>query len=358
MNKLWPLVFGNAEFEAHEEHLKFQYRFLCFVMLASATITGLIAAGTCFGASSIDPRHIRSMSVFAGVSILFWFLLRGHKARFTPLAWSYEAFCMLENISALYFVAEDEFRAVWFLTNIPGVYLLLGQRPGFYISAFTFIGLALGNSILPSPYSPTALITLLSSVVFLAVFFHFYADRSISYYVRMRDSNIQLYHLAMHDPLTGVFNARAYYQICDRLIAQGQRTQAPYAVLFVDLDHFKQINDRHGHATGDLVLKKTAECIGASIRASDTMGRVGGEEFSVFLPDTPTEGALRVAEHLRASVEQMAIEIAPGQRLSLTASVGVACGRGGEQTLHEIQEKADLAMYNAKKAGRNRVSSL
>lgn len=358
MNRLGPLIFGNAEFEAHEEHLEFQYRFLCFVMLASAAITGLIVAGTRIGANAIDPQHIRSMGIFTGVSILFWLLLRGHKARFTRLAWSYEAFCMLENISALYFVTGDEFRAVWFLTNIPGVYLLLGQRAGFVISAFTFLGLALGNPILPAPYSPTALITLLSSVVFLAVFFHFYADRSISYYVRMRDSNRQLYHMAMHDPLTGVFNARAYYQICDRLIAQGKRSQAPYAVLFVDLDHFKQINDRHGHATGDLVLKKTAECIRTSIRASDTMGRVGGEEFSVFLPDTPNEGALRVAEHLRASVEQMSVEIAPGQMLRLTASVGVACGRGGEQTLHEIQEKADLAMYDAKKAGRNRVSSL
>lgn len=356
MSRFNKLLFGNVEFEASEEHLEFQYRFLCIVILVGAMLTGLLVMGAHSEVNKINPLHVRSMSVFTLGSVVFWLVLRGRKQWFLRVGWAYELFCMLEYISALYYVSEDEFRVVWFLTNIPGVYLLLGKRVGLVITLATAIGLAVGNSYLPAPYSPNAVATLLCSVIYLGLFFHFYADRSISYFLRMRESNTQLYELAMHDQLTGVLNARAYYQVCDKMILLAQRSGAAYSVLFVDLDHFKSVNDTYGHAAGDLVLQTAARCVADNLRKSDSLGRIGGEEFSVFLPNTGMEPAVQIAEKIRRAIEALAIQIAPDVRLKISASIGVACRLGNAQTLKDIQQQADSAMYEAKRGGRNRVS--
>jgi diguanylate cyclase (GGDEF)-like protein len=163
--------------------------------------------------------------------------------------------------------------------------------------------------------------------------------------------------MAMHDPLTGVLNARAYYQTCDGLLLQLQRSGQDYAVLFVDLDHFKRVNDTHGHAAGDQVLKAAASCIGRNLRSSDWLGRVGGEEFSVFLPDTSLEAALQVAEKIRRSLELMEIPLEHGTLLRVTASLGVAARHPTLRNLAQLQAQADCAMYEAKKSGRNRVTA-
>lgn len=358
MGMLSTLLFGQITFESNEEYLEFQFKFLCIVIVAGAILTGLLVIGSHSAVNPIDSNHVRSMSIFTWGSLGLWLLLRGRKTWFIGLAWSYECLCLLEYISALYYVSEDEFRVVWFLTNIPGVYLLLGCRPGMVITACTALGLALGNAYLPAPYSPNAMATLLSSVIYLGIFFHLYANRAISFYLRMRESNRELYRLAMHDHLTGVFNAKAYYQFCDQLISLAGRSAAPYSVLFIDLDHFKAVNDTYGHATGDKVLQSAAHCIGKSIRSSDSLGRVGGEEFSVFLPNTTQESALGVAENIRRAIESLNIEIAELGTLRITASIGVAGNLPEVSAMQEIQKRADQAMYKAKRAGRNRVAYL
>lgn len=357
MGRFSKLIFGNVQFETSEEYLEFQFKFLCIIVIAGAALTGLLIVGSCSGANVIAPAHVRSMMLFTTLSLVVWAFLRGRKQWFLPLAWLYETLCLLEYISALYYVSADEFRAIWFLTNLPGVYLLLGQRVGFVITILTGCGLAYGNQFLPAPYSPNAIATLVSSILFTGLFFHFYADRSVSYFVRMRESNKQLYYLAMHDQLTGVLNARAYYEICDKLIQVAKRSSAPYSVLFIDLDHFKSVNDTYGHAAGDLVLKTAANCISQNIRTSDALGRVGGEEFSLFLPNTELNAAVSVAEQIRKAVESLNIVLSSEESLHITASIGVARNHHSDQSMQDIQKQADLAMYKAKKGGRNRVSA-
>ena len=135
------------------------------------------------------------------------------------------------------------------------------------------------------------------------------------------------------------------------------RTGRAYAVMFVDLDHFKSVNDTHGHAAGDAVLKAVAACMQGAIRQSDALGRIGGEEFSIFMPDTDRAGALHLAEALRAAIE--ALEPSIGERhLHITASIGVAVCEGAPEDIQRIQQRADQAMYLAKQGGRNRVSLL
>jgi diguanylate cyclase (GGDEF)-like protein len=197
----------------------------------------------------------------------------------------------------------------------------------------------------------------LVALVYQGVFFHIYGNRSLSYFARMRKSHEKLHFLATHDTLTGVLNARAYYSACEHLIELGRRHGTPFSVLFVDLDHFKSVNDTHGHAAGDIVLKSVANTLRTAIRTSDALGRIGGEEFSIFLPNTDLPGALQLGETIRQAVEQLMPVIESGP-LRITASIGVAQCRDRNQTMHDIQHKADEAMYIAKKKGRNRVSSL
>jgi diguanylate cyclase (GGDEF)-like protein len=172
----------------------------------------------------------------------------------------------------------------------------------------------------------------------------------------MRDYNNQLQDLASHDPLTRVLNAGAYYRACDQQIHASQRANQSFAVLFIDLDHFKSINDTYGHAIGDEVLRAVAQTLQNTVRRSDIVGRIGGEEFSVFLPNTQMLGAQQLAETLRLAIESIHIEVA-GVRLKITASIGVAAKRYEQETMQAIQQHADQAMYEAKRGGRNRVST-
>lgn len=172
------------------------------------------------------------------------------------------------------------------------------------------------------------------------------------------EANKQLQFLANNDPLTGVLNVRAYHKTCEKMINLAKRNDATFSVLFVDLDHFKNINDTFGHDAGDLVLKATSNCIINTCRKSDVIGRVGGEEFSIFLPETDSAGAIKFAEKLCANIEILNPSITEDNEIKVTASIGVATKMAHHKTITDIQRDADHAMYHAKKNGRNRVSYL
>ncbi len=172
------------------------------------------------------------------------------------------------------------------------------------------------------------------------------------------EANKQLQFLANNDPLTGVLNTRAYHQTCEKIINLANRNDAIFSVIFVDLDHFKNINDIYGHDAGDLVLKATSNCIRDTCRKSDVIGRVGGEEFSIFLPETDSAGAIRFAEKLRANIELLNPSIGENKDIIVTASIGVASKMAHHKAITDIQRDADHAMYHAKKDGRNRVAYL
>jgi diguanylate cyclase (GGDEF)-like protein len=355
MPTLRKVLYGDVNFLEGEEYLAFQFRFLTILMLAGAVVTGLLLLGVATGVNTIDTLHVVSMAIFMSLSLLLWLVLRGRPQLLLKLAWLYECVCMAEYISALYMVSADEMRVIWFFANLPGVYILLGQRAGLLITLATMLGLALGNPYLPQPYSMNAMATLLVALFYLGTFFHVYGARSMSYFVRMRESNQRLRHLASHDPLTDLLNAGAYYATCDQLIHLAQRNHQPFSVLFVDLDHFKKVNDTYGHEAGDIVLKAVSKTMLQLLRQSDAVGRIGGEEFSVFLPDTDLVGAIKLAEHMRGEIENLMPQIAT-QRIRITASIGIATGDQVGENMAAIQRRADQAMYNAKQLGRNRVS--
>ena len=166
---------------------------------------------------------------------------------------------------------------------------------------------------------------------------------------------LHLRHTAEVDSLTGALNRRSLDQALVRTFQHAHRNTVPLSVLFVDIDHFKSINDQLGHACGDHCLREIAKVVGAQLSDEDIFGRYGGEEFMVILPGRQTEMARAIAEDIRVAIESAEVRH-QGQTLRLTVSIGVAA-----QLAHEIQpqmavERADKALYAAKRAGRNRVS--
>lgn len=161
--------------------------------------------------------------------------------------------------------------------------------------------------------------------------------------------------LAQLDALTGVPNRRALMESLDRVLAQAVREQRPLALMMVDIDHFKRVNDSYGHLAGDAVLAAVASCLKGGLRAQDALGRYGGEEFLIVLPATDAPGAARLAEHLRQAIEKMVVLWA-GQQIRVTISLGVhARAPAGRVQASTLIDTADQAMYAAKRAGRNRV---
>ncbi len=171
---------------------------------------------------------------------------------------------------------------------------------------------------------------------------------------RLRASLQHIAALATHDALTGIWNRRQIDQDLEAAIKHAQRSGSPLSVLLVDVDHFKSVNDRHGHATGDDVLKAVATGLAAALRAGDQVARYGGEEFLLLLPGTSLAQASVLAERLRLAL--LALRVLPPGDGPVSASFGLAVWRADESA-DQLVRRADQAMYRAKAGGRNRVEA-
>jgi diguanylate cyclase (GGDEF)-like protein len=165
---------------------------------------------------------------------------------------------------------------------------------------------------------------------------------------------IELEQAARIDPLTGVLNRRAIEEEGEKAIALSAEMALPCAVLLLDLDRFKQINDRHGHPAGDAALRHFAQLIGSALRHSDRLGRYGGEEFLAVIPGADGEEARAAAERLRRRVSEHPV-VVEGRTIPLSVSIGVA---SGSDALAALVARADEALYRAKSSGRNQVTAI
>jgi len=160
---------------------------------------------------------------------------------------------------------------------------------------------------------------------------------------------------ATYDKLTGVGNRQTLLINLFAEVERANRYERALSVAFVDIDHFKNVNDTYGHAAGDLVLRAVAQTLKANLRASDQVGRYGGEEFMLLLTETDVEEGANLTEKLRNIVARQKVAIADGQELSVTISIGIAGGKGGLLRTDDLVRDADAAMYSAKALGRNQT---
>jgi diguanylate cyclase (GGDEF)-like protein len=159
--------------------------------------------------------------------------------------------------------------------------------------------------------------------------------------------------VSLHDPLTGCLLRTPGLEKLETELRRVKRSNLPLSVLMLDVDQFKQINDRYGHLCGDLVLGSIGRHLVQTLRGSDIKCRFGGDEFILVLPDTPLHGAQQVAAGIRKAIEDQAIEH-HGHHVSATVSIGIACAEAGEIEVKALIDRADRALYHAKESGRNR----
>jgi diguanylate cyclase (GGDEF)-like protein len=182
----------------------------------------------------------------------------------------------------------------------------------------------------------------------------FFLRRTFELSFEVRKAYARVDEQARTDELTGLANRRAFMALGAAAVEQSRRYQRPLSLLMMDLDDFKQVNDRYGHATGDAALRAVAETLWSLARGADTAGRLGGEEFAILLPETSAAEAGIVAERLRSAVTGLVVEY-QGTPIRITCSIGVAEQSPTIDTMEAMLKAADHALYQAKAGGRDRV---
>ncbi len=165
----------------------------------------------------------------------------------------------------------------------------------------------------------------------------------------------QMEVLAMHDGLTGLLNRRAIEEYAQAEFSMASRKGRSLSIVLLDIDHFKNVNDQYGHEIGDITLQHVAKILSDGIRDYDRVGRWGGEEFILVLPETQLQDAIVVAERLRIQISETVIRLENESSLSVQISLGIACSSGQFDSLAKFIDAADQALYQAKQTGRNKV---
>lgn len=212
--------------------------------------------------------------------------------------------------------------------------------------------------LLVTPFSAETRMMWMHIQLFLAaphMLMYFVVIGLMVYFWRKRERAIT--RLSLTDALTGLHNRRSILEHASKELARSGRHDKPVAVAVIDLDNFKQINDRWGHAGGDRVLTAAARCLKQNIRQCDVIGRFGGEEFLVLLPDSTSDDATTQMERCRVALEQLQVYADTGERIAITGSFGVACNADNRTLdLETLVSAADQALYEAKSQGRNRIA--
>ena len=250
-------------------------------------------------------------------------------------------------ISLLLFRHSDKiYRYPWLLLSI-GLSLMIGRRLDPLIHIFETGHYHFLDAFLSLPISGFLLLGVLGLKRLL---------------VKADNNQLILETLAQHDPLThSLSRTEILYRVSEE-INRSRRNKHSFALLEMDIDHFKNVNDQYGHHVGDEVLLNLVRHSQEAVRSIDTVGRIGGEEFLILLPETEAEGATQIAERLREHIANTANETSAPTPIRITISIGVAVFNPNETpgmacgiALNELMNKADLAMYQAKNEGRNRV---
>lgn len=176
-------------------------------------------------------------------------------------------------------------------------------------------------------------------------------------HIELKKAKEKLLTMAVTDELTGLFNRRYFMNRLNQEFERVKRYESIFTFIMIDIDYFKRINDTHGHLAGDCVLRNAADIMKKSLRLSDTVGRIGGEEFAILLPETEIEYGVEIAERLRKKIDESELDF-ECKSLKLTISAGISDSDSGDLTVDAVLNRADMALYSAKEDGRNRVKAV
>lgn len=275
--------------------------------------------------------------IVIGLSLLGYYVYRTQRVRLASIAIS--VVCMTGVLTTVYLIGPHQ--VYWIYPGLMAIFYLLPPREAIALAVLTMA--ALSPSLLSTP-DTFATTTIIVTATMMSCF-------AFAFSLITNQQREQLVQLATKDPLTGAGNRRRLDDKLTEVVNGYERNGLTASMLLLDLDHFKKVNDIHGHAVGDQILKNITEIVNLRIRVTDSLYRIGGEEFIVLLEGQDLDRAAHLAEQVRTLVE--ANELVPDQ--SVTISIGVAELKVSESP-QEWLHRADEALYRAKDAGRNATS--
>ena len=225
-------------------------------------------------------------------------------------------------------------------------------------TAGCLVYLAVNAQQLTPPWIRVEILSLVFiNIVGLIISHHLYSYRRKQYATQVEEEKVkeELRLAASRDSLTGILNHKAFFEQGERELRRFVRYGKPFSLMEIDIDDFKNINDNYGHSEGDNVLQKLVSLVSSHVRQSDIFGRTGGDEFCLLLIETHIEGAMEIAERVRAACCECMLNAGTGVPIHFTVSVGLVESSKNDTNIGHIYSRADAAMYRAKSEGRNRV---
>lgn len=348
-------ITSGIHFDKSEANLEFRIRFLNAVSVIAIIASISFILLNIFDIRWMDAitRHLTEFEALTAAGIILH--MRGRKHTYTLNAWILVIVSYLTFTSALLYIVKDELRPIWFLIWVVASYVMLGKKVGLMTTAVSLLTVIYAKFFQGVMISNDATYTLILTLSVVSGMTYAYTSLANSYFEDITSNIAQLRDLANKDPLTGLWNLRFFSDASSSLFSISQRNGDPLCLLFIDIDNFKAINDNYGHQIGDHVLCEVASLIASQLRKSDLIGRIGGEEFVVLMPNTNIDGAYILAEKLRVSVATAQNFVPFDSLRGVAISIGIAYDLRSDASVIDMQKRADMAMYQAKQQGRNRV---
>jgi len=342
-------------FNEGEDLLRFRFRMINIMLLISIGAMLSFALLNDLGLNELGDIHARSNYLASLVCLVSFFWLRQSKCNYKKVAMVTICAVMISFTSALLFVPTDEFRLVWFLFAVIVAHLVVGRGFGFFIVALSILIVIGSNYLFNINFSGPTLTTFVMSLFISSLLLTSYSEKISLYQMELLQQNEKLKKLANRDDLTGIMSRRYFMDAAHRYFNTSIRNHSPMSMLMLDIDHFKQINDRYGHPAGDRMLMLFTEKISKLLRKSDIFGRLGGEEFGIVLFETDTDGAQILAEKIRQAVEGLGYQV-EGESIKMTTSIGVSEKIDADSHFEKLMVRSDKALYQSKTSGRNCIS--
>ena len=357
MTTIENILYSGFVFEEDEEHLKYKFKMINSVLLIVTFFPALFGILSDFGVNDIGPIHSKVNYVYSILSFILIFFLRQSKSNFNRTTNFLLFISLLAFTSALLFVPQDEFRMIWFFLLVFVAYILGGTIKGLISTIASIIIILSANYFVDLKLSDIAINSGILGIIIGSLLSRFHTKKITDYESSLQRKNSELLAHASIDSLTGITNRRVFNEICEQFFEVAQREDKHFTLLMLDLDHFKNINDTHGHQTGDLVLIKFADTVKALLRKSDTFARIGGEEFAIFLFDTDAVGGFTLAEKIHTEVNKLALRC-NDEDVTVTTSIGISQNVKTDKSFTDIFGRSDNALYLAKDKGRDQTCIL
>lgn len=331
----------------------FKRRFLLLTMVSGAVFTSIFELGAVSGSIPLTSTHFAANLAHIAASVTLAALLLRRPELIVSLAWTHAGSSFLIFLSALYNMPTDEMRFLWFYVQAGGTFLLIGPIAGWATIALSIAVVAGSRRVGWVDLSVIGIGTFYLGLACAGAMFHAFNRQAARYAADLDAAYAIIDRAAHHDGLTGLLNLTGFRSVSSELDRSAESDHQPVSVLFIDLDHFKSINDHFGHSGGDTVPVAVADAVRSAARPADVVARIGGEEIIVLLPNAGDASAAAIAERVRAAVEAACPKVY-GRRVTVTASVGWRRPKEHRGRSTNVGA-AEAAMYRAKQTGRNPV---